>query len=51
MKASDNMALHQWRKIQNKQRADDFYEIPENRADIVLHQAAKKFFEEHKIFV
>jgi hypothetical protein len=37
-----------WRKIQNKQRADEFYEIPENRADIVLHQAAKKFFEEHK---
>jgi hypothetical protein len=25
-----------------------FYETPENRADIVLHQAAKKFFDEHK---
>jgi hypothetical protein len=37
-----------WRNIKNKKKAEDFYEIPENRADIVLHQAAKKFFNEHK---
>jgi hypothetical protein len=40
-----------WRKIQKKQRADEFYEIPENRADIVLHNTAKKYLEEYKIFV
>jgi hypothetical protein len=37
-----------WRNIKNKQKAEEFYETPENRADIVLHQAAKKFFNEHK---
>jgi hypothetical protein len=37
-----------WRNIKNKQKSDEFYEVPENRADIVLHQAAKKFFDEHK---
>jgi hypothetical protein len=36
-----------WRSIKNKNKAEQFYEIPENRADIVLHQAAKKFFEEY----
>jgi hypothetical protein len=37
-----------WRRITNKRKAEEFYEVPENRADIVLHQAAKKFFEEYK---
>jgi hypothetical protein len=37
-----------WRNIKNKKKAEEFYEVPENRADIVLHQAAKKFFNEHK---
>jgi hypothetical protein len=37
-----------WRSITNNRKAEEFYEIPENRADIVLHQAAKKFFNEHK---
>jgi hypothetical protein len=37
-----------WQSIKNKNKAEEFYEIPENRADIVLHQAAKKFFDEHK---
>jgi hypothetical protein len=37
-----------WRSIKNKKKADEFYETPDNRADIVLHQAAKKFFEEYK---
>jgi chromosome segregation ATPase len=37
-----------WRNIKNKKKAEEFYEVPENRADIVLHQAAKKFFNKHK---
>jgi hypothetical protein len=37
-----------WQNIKNKKKAEEFYEIPENRADIVLHQATKKFFDEHK---
>jgi hypothetical protein len=37
-----------WQSIKNKQKADEFYEASDNRADIVLHQAAKKFFNEHK---
>jgi hypothetical protein len=37
-----------WRNIKNIKKAEEFYEEPENRADIVLHQAAKKFFNEHK---
>jgi uncharacterized protein YukE len=37
-----------WRNIKNKKKAEEFYEILENRADIVLHQAAKKFFEDYK---
>jgi hypothetical protein len=37
-----------WQSIKNKKKAEEFYEVPENRADIVLHQAAKKFFNEHK---
>jgi hypothetical protein len=38
-----------WRNIKNKKKAEEFYEASENRADIVLHQAAKKFFEEYKV--
>jgi hypothetical protein len=37
-----------WRNIKNKKKAEEFYEVAENRADIVLHLAAKKFFNEHK---